>query len=230
MVDWFNILGGTDTNCAGGELPWKKWVTCEEVVNRGATGVKHGYVFEIDAMSDTPVPAVPVKQAGRFEHEAVAFSGGILCLTEDERIVSDPVLGHLGAGFYRYVPDRRLGRSGALAESSGVLEALKLRGEFHANMDSRPVGVPFGVEWVTVDEPDHEDDTNERRDRVPGFTPTRVQAQDKGAAAFDREEGTWVGGGGSSAAGGRSTSTARRAARTTSARSGSTTPGARRSR
>ncbi len=115
MVDSFNILGGTDTNCAGGELPWKKWVTCEEVVNRGATGVKHGYVFEIDAMSDTPVPAVPVKQAGRFEHEAVAFSGGILYLTEDERIVSDPVLGYLGACFYRYVPDRRLGRSGALA-------------------------------------------------------------------------------------------------------------------
>jgi len=68
-------------------------------------------------------------------------------------------------------------------------------------MADRPVGVPFRVEWVTVDEPDHQDDTNERRDRVPGFTPTRVQAQDKGAATFDREEGTWVGAGGSSAAG-----------------------------
>jgi secreted PhoX family phosphatase len=201
LVDSFNILGGTDTNCAGGELPWKKWVTCEEVVNRSATGKKHGYVFEIDAMSDVPVPAVPVPQAGRFEHEAVAFSGGILYLTEDHRIMADPVLGYLGACFYRYVPDQRLGHSGSLAESTGVLQALKVRGEFHANMDNRPVGVPFPVEWVTVDEPDHEDDTNNRRDRVPGFTPTRVQAQDKGAAAFDREEGAWVGAGGSSAAG-----------------------------
>jgi uncharacterized protein len=61
--------------------------------------------------------------------------------------------------------------------------------------------VPFAVEWVTVEEPDHDDDTNNRRDRAPGFTPTRIQAQDKGAAVFDRQEGMWVGASGSSAAG-----------------------------
>jgi uncharacterized protein len=201
LVDSFNILGGTDTNCAGGELPFKKWVTCEEVVNRGASGKKHGYVFEIDAMADGPVPAVPVLQAGRFEHEAVAWVGGILYETEDRRIETDPVRGLIGAAFYRYVPDRRVGQSGNLAETTGVLQALKLRSEFAANMDARPVGVPFEVEWVTVDDPDHDDDTNNRRDRVPGFTPTRIQAQDKGAAVFDRQEGMWVGAGGSSAAG-----------------------------
>ena len=53
--------------------------------------------------------------------------------------------------------------------------------------------MPYPVEWVDVDEPDHDDDTDNRRDRVPGLTPTRVQAQDKGAAFFDREEGMWVG-------------------------------------
>ncbi len=201
LVDSFNILGSTDTNCAGGELPFKKWVTCEEVVNRSATGKKHGYVFEVDAMADGPVVAVPVPQAGRFEHEAVAFVGGILYETEDRRIEADPVRGQIGAAFYRYVPDSRVGQSGNLAESTGVLQALKLRSEFAANMDARPVGVPFKVEWVTVDDPDHDDDTNNRRDRVPGFTPTRIQAQDKGAAVFDRQEGMWVGGSGSSAAG-----------------------------
>ena len=36
----------------------------------------------------------------------------------------------------------------------------------------RVVGCPYPVEWVTVDEPDHDDDTDNRRDRVPGFTPT----------------------------------------------------------
>jgi uncharacterized protein len=195
LVESFGILGGTDTNCAGGELPFKKWVTCEEVVNRSATGKKHGYVFEIDAMSDGPVPAVPVPQAGRFEHEAVAWTGGILYLTEDRRIEADPVRGLIGAAFYRYVPDRRIGQSGNLAETTGVLQALRLRNEFAANMDARPVGVPFAVEWVTVDDPDHDDDTNNRRDRVPGFTPTRIQAQDKGAAVFDRQEGMWVGAG-----------------------------------
>jgi len=61
LVDSFNILGGTSTNCAGGELPFDKWMTCEEVVKRTGTGensLKHGYNFEVDAMSDGPVEAV----------------------------------------------------------------------------------------------------------------------------------------------------------------------------
>jgi hypothetical protein len=52
LVDSFNILGSTDTNCAGGEVPFKKWITCEEAVNRGTTGKKHGYSFEVNAISD----------------------------------------------------------------------------------------------------------------------------------------------------------------------------------
>jgi hypothetical protein len=55
------------------------------------------------------------------------------------------------------------------------------------------VGVPYPVEWVRIREPDHEDDTDERRDRVPGSTPNRVQAADAGAAIFDRQEGMWAG-------------------------------------
>lgn len=46
----------------------------------------------------------------------------------------------------------------------------------------RVVGVPYRVEWVDVDEPDHDDDTDNRTDRVSGFTPNRIQAQDNGAA------------------------------------------------
>ena len=57
----------------------------------------------------------------------------------------------------------------------------------------RVVGVPYRVEWVAVDEPDHDDDTDNRNDRVSGFTPNRIQAQDKGAAFFDRLEGMWTG-------------------------------------
>jgi hypothetical protein len=86
------------------------------------------------------------------------------------------------------VPDRRVGRSGNLAETTGVLEAAKLRDEFHANMDvGRIVGVPYKVEWVTIDDPDHDDDT----DSTPAAT--RFQAQAKGAAVFDRMEGMWAG-------------------------------------
>jgi secreted PhoX family phosphatase len=194
VVDSFSILGGTDTNCAGGPVPFKKWITCEEVVNRGGSGKKHGYVFEVDATSDGPVVAQPIRAAGRFVHEAVAWRGGVLYLTEDRRIAPDPVLGEIGSCFYRYIPDSRVGQSGNLAETTGILQALKLRDEFHADMDrGRPVGVPFAVEWLTVADPDHDDDSDERRDRVPGFTPTRIQAQDEGAAYFDRQEGMWAG-------------------------------------
>ena len=49
VVDRFAIPGGTSTNCAGGELPLEKWMTCEEVVKHtGENSLKHGYNFEVD--------------------------------------------------------------------------------------------------------------------------------------------------------------------------------------
>jgi uncharacterized protein len=191
-VDSYAILGGTSTNCAGGLRAPHTWITCEEVVKRGPTGKKHGYVFEIDSRSDGPVQATPVPQAGRMVHEAALERAGIVYETEDRNLSPDPVLGTIGACFYRYVPKR--GGGVPLAETTGPLEALAIRGEPHANMDvGRVVGRPYPVVWVPVEEPDHEDDTDERRDRVAGFTPTRIQAQDNGAAYFDRQEGMWAG-------------------------------------
>lgn len=192
VVDNFAILGGTSTNCAGGELPFKKWMTCEEVVKRQPNGKKHGYNFEIDAMSDGPVVAVPIPQMGRFAHEATTWRSGILYQTEDRSIEPDPLLGEIGAVLYRYTPDQRVGQSGNFAETTGPLEALAVKGQPHFNADAVVTpGASFEVEWVPVPEPDHEDDTDQRRDRVPGFTPTRIQAQDNGAAYFDRQEGMW---------------------------------------
>lgn len=190
VVEDFAILGGTSTNCAGGIRGSHTWITCEEVVKRLA-GKKHGYIFEIDARADSPVAAIPVPQAGRRAHEAAFELSDIVYMTEDRSITPDPLLGSIGACFYRYVPKQR---NKPLARTTGRLQALKLRNEFHANMDlGRIVGLPYKVEWVTIDEPDHDDDTDSRVDRVSGFTPNRVQAQDKGAAYFDRLEGMWAG-------------------------------------
>ena len=192
VVDRFAILGGTSTNCAGGELPFKKWMTCEEVVKR-TNGKKHGYNFEIDAMADGPVVAVPIPQMGRFVHEATTWRAGILYQTEDQSLQADPVRGTIGACLYRYVPDQRVGQSGNFAATTGPLEALAIKGTPRMNMDLVVTpGASFRVEWVPVPEPDHDDDSNERRDRMPGFTPTRIQAIDNGAAYFDRQEGMWA--------------------------------------
>jgi secreted PhoX family phosphatase len=219
VVRDFAILGGTSTNCAGGVVG-RSWIACEEVVKRGPSGFKHGYTFEIPSDASGPVQAMPIIATGRFVHEAVTWSGGVLYLTEDRRAQRDPLLGEIGGCFYRYIPDdftpddgydeddgddrrgdddREPGRlrSGPrprrLSETTGKLQALKVRTEWHANMEvGRVVGRPYKVEWVDVPEADHDDDTDNRTDRVPGFTPTRIQAQDRGAAYFEKMEGMWA--------------------------------------
>jgi hypothetical protein len=178
VIEDFTILGGTDKNCAGGQMPWGSWITCEEVVNRGDTGTPHGYIFEIDASAEGPVQARPVTAAGRFVHEAVAWLDGVLYETEDRRDDSF---------FYRYIPQSLPGSSGDLADTDGVLQALKIKGVDNAIMDDFPtVGKRYEVEWITIEEPNPADDTDS--------TPLAVgeQAKAQGAAIFDREEGIWV--------------------------------------
>jgi len=186
VLETFAILGGTDTNCAGGTTPWDSWITCEEVVNRSSAGIKHGYVFDIPSDATGPVKAEPIIGAGRFVHEASLFFGGALYQTEDRtKSASNPA----GAAFYRYIPNPPYGAKNPLSKTTGVLQALKVKDEPLADMDLNRVPLdPMPVEWVTIDSPDHEDDTDN------GPLATRNQARAKGAAAFNRLEGMWVGG------------------------------------
>ncbi len=196
----FAVLGGTTTNCAGGMTPWGSWITCEEFDFPGPDAVlpngveplegtdltdteTHGFIFEVDATTNGPVKAVPIKAAGRFYHEAVAWRGGRLYQTEDFDILNPDE----AVAFYRYTPNRMPRKVGDLAASGGVLQALKIAGRPNADLRTGVrVGRAMPVEWVTVEDPN------------PPTSPTsgtRNQAFAKGAARFTREEGAWVGNG-----------------------------------
>ena len=171
----FLSLAGTLRNCAGGATPWNSWLTCEETVeNAGEVCEKnHGYIFEVPART-APALAdpLPLKDMGRFYHEAVAVDPrtSIVYETEDR---NDGLL-------YRFLPKT----PGKLAEG-GKLQALAVRDT--KSFDTRnyaetgaprmPVREPIAVRWIDIDNPD----TN--RDDL------RTRGAQLGAAVFARGEG-----------------------------------------
>lgn len=164
-------LSGTIRNCAGGPTPWGTWLTCEET--NEYTSVPHGYVFEVPV--DGSADAIPLREMGRFSHEAVAVDpvSGYVYETEDAGGSS---------GFYRFVPNapRNLAAGGALF-------MLRVKGTSLANLGaSYAAGTTFEVEWVPIETPDSASPAS------PGnfvWSQGRVQ----GAATFGRLEGCWYG-------------------------------------
>ncbi len=171
-------LTGTLRNCAGGPTPWGSWITCEESVQpaNDRFTVAHGYNFEVPAVfPPRRSRPVPLREMGRFNHEAVAVhpESGIVYQTEDR---SDGLL-------YRFLPDR----PGDLA-AGGRLQALAVRGE--PGLDTRnwglfstavEPGATLEVEWLDLENVAAPDDG------------LRHRGHDAGAARFARGEGMWYG-------------------------------------
>jgi hypothetical protein len=179
----FLSLAGTEWNCAGGATPWGSWLSCEEAFSdpgrKIQSGVpvqrnrRHGYVFEVPALATGCAEPRPLKDMGRFEHEAAAVdpASGVVYLTEDRH----------RSLFYRYLPNV----PGQL-HRGGRLQALAI--ENHAGFDTRnwdqpatmPANTWMNVRWIDL----HDVDSDKNDLRLRGY--------DHGAARFARGEGLCV--------------------------------------
>ncbi|MBA3278561.1 MAG: DUF839 domain-containing protein [Geodermatophilaceae bacterium] len=206
VLDSYPSLTGTQGNCAGGPMPWGSWVTCEETINgpdvfddfnRGdappdtyvinkALKKPHGYCFEVP--SDGVSTAEPVRAAGRFSHEAIAYSPNedVFYLTEDDF--------GFPSGFYRYVPPQRPGPTRRLLDG-GRLFMLAVRGLPEARLEAAGrTGLRLPVKWVEIADPDPNFPLNRRRTKPTVTNDEAIHAVAEqgwvqGAAYFSRLEG-----------------------------------------
>jgi hypothetical protein len=146
----------------------------------------HGYVFEVPvtAAPGNPAVPVPIKQLGRFAHEAALVdpATGIVYETEDQGDVS---------GFYRFVPESKPTKPGDLAAARGKLQMMKIRtGDNVETAVGQKVGAALPVSWVDVPDPDPVPPSV----TVSGVTMSAVfkQGLDAGGAIFRRLEGIWL--------------------------------------
>ncbi len=175
VEEQFLSLTGTYRNCAGGPTPWGSWLSCEEDTSPKSetSETKHGYNFEVPAANQKLLTPVPLKEMGRFNHEAVCVdpTTGIVYQTEDR---SDSLI-------YRFLP-----KEPGKLHRGGTLQALVIRtskGFDTRNWEASTlnVGEALDVEWITLSDVDSDVDD------------LRLRGHAQGAALFARGEGMWYG-------------------------------------
>jgi len=185
---------GTQMNCSGGPMPGGSWVTCEETINGPDVGndftggnnsllhQKHGYIYEVPTRGRGSAAVSPIRSAGRFAHESVAYDPitNALFLTEDDF--------NFPSGFYRYLPPDRSNAAKRISDG-GRLQMLAARGQPNADLSGHiEVGATFDVDWVDIDDPDPTFAAGTTNDQA--IVAVANQGLANGAAKFSRLEGS----------------------------------------